>query len=247
MELILIRHGQSYNNALLEDFIHRVEDPPLTGIGEAQAHHLARHIAEGCNPDAQVGLPTGPGQRNGGYAYGITHLYSSAMMRALQTAAPLSAALEIPVAVWLEVHEVGGIWLEKDGVTTGYGGLTRTDLLSAFPSTIVPDNVTESGWWDPALGREDLVGCRARAMRVAYKLRQRAKNEDTANDCVAIVTHGAFLDALLKALLNLLPGDDAFMMHYNTAITRVDFRPDGALLLRCVNRTDHLPYDHLTI
>ena len=44
MELYLIRHAQSLNNALpAED---RVEDAPLTDIGHQQCSHLAKWIPE---------------------------------------------------------------------------------------------------------------------------------------------------------------------------------------------------------
>jgi broad specificity phosphatase PhoE len=47
MELFLIRHGESTNNAL-EDWTQRVEDPLLTERGERQAERTAAHLAAGC-------------------------------------------------------------------------------------------------------------------------------------------------------------------------------------------------------
>jgi broad specificity phosphatase PhoE len=60
---------------------------------------------------------------------------------------------------------------------------------------------------------------------------------------VAIITHGGFMNVLLKALTNQLPASQIYYHHFNTAITRVDFRSDGALSLRYINRFDHLPPD----
>jgi len=56
-----------------------------------------------------------------------------------------------------------------------------------------------------------------------------------------MISHGGFLDALLKVLFNQTSKRRMFYYHYNTAITRLDFREDGRLGLRFVNRVDHLP------
>jgi broad specificity phosphatase PhoE len=67
------------------------------------------------------------------------------------------------------------------------------------------------------------------------------------NERIAIVTHGGFADALLKALLHGAPvsqnghGPDYFYLHFNTAIDRVDFDPDGHLRIAYLNRVAHLP------
>ena len=44
MQLYIIRHAQSYNNALT-DWTERVSDPPLTELGEQQADLLAAYLA----------------------------------------------------------------------------------------------------------------------------------------------------------------------------------------------------------
>jgi 2,3-bisphosphoglycerate-dependent phosphoglycerate mutase/probable phosphoglycerate mutase len=55
-----------------------------------------------------------------------------------------------------------------------------------------------------------------------------------------MVTHGGFIDALIKALINQLPGNYVFYHHFNTAITRVDFFVDDHLDIRYINRIPHL-------
>jgi 2,3-bisphosphoglycerate-dependent phosphoglycerate mutase/probable phosphoglycerate mutase len=161
------------------------------------------------------------------------------MWRALQTARPIGEALGLTPEVWIDIHEVGGIFLDHDetGQAVGYPGQTRPEILAEFPNYILPKGITEEGWWNN--GREDWPGCLGRSIRVADELRNLA--EQVGNDeRVALVTHGGFIDALLKALLNLLPGRHMAFYHYNTAITRLDFWDDGRLGLRYVNRVPHL-------
>ena len=98
MQLYLVRHGESSNNALgTEDASYdeymatRSPDPVLTRTGERQAELVAAHLAEA--------------------GYDITELHCSAMMRAMQTAEPIGKALGILPSVWIDIHEHGGMFL----------------------------------------------------------------------------------------------------------------------------------------
>lgn len=237
MELYIIRHGQSTNNTLT-NHRERVMDPPLTELGWRQAEIVARHLAEGVNLEQQRGVSEEDTHVRTRQGYGITRLYCSAMHRALQTAQPIGRALGLVSEVWVDIHEHGGIYLDygnEKGIV-GYPGRTRSEILSEFPDYILPDEITENGWWNN--GHEDWSSCLGRGIKVANALRRRAANGEQH---IAIVSHGGFIDALLKALLNQLPGRHVFYHHYNTAITRVDFRSDGRLDIRYLNRVDHLP------
>ncbi|MEZ4623031.1 MAG: histidine phosphatase family protein [Caldilineaceae bacterium] len=66
---------------------------------------------------------------------------------------------------------------------------------------------------------------------------------DLVDDRIAMVSHGTFLDALIKALLGHDFAAQMYYTHYNTAITRLDFTPKGFLLMRYLNRTEHLTPD----
>jgi 2,3-bisphosphoglycerate-dependent phosphoglycerate mutase len=246
MELYIIRHGQSVNNALMEDARLRVHDPELTETGHQQAERVARYLAKSTNLEDLVRIPVNDTARQNGHRHRITHLYCSAMHRALQTARPIGQALGLKPEIWLEIHEHGGIYLEKEGVITGHGGRTRAEIVAEFPDYVLPETITEAGWWPTDNGAEDISACQARAIRVAAELRARAADEMTRHDVVALVSHGGFIDCLLKALLNNLPGSTHYYSHYNTAITRVDFIDDGTLILRCTNRIEHLPPELVT-
>jgi 2,3-bisphosphoglycerate-dependent phosphoglycerate mutase len=229
MELYIIRHGQSTNNALTnrED---RGCDPPLTDLGRRQAELLAQHLATGVQRSSDT---TGPG-------YDITHLYCSPMWRALQTARPIGEALSLTPEVWIDIHEWGGIYLdhgEPQGFA-GYPGKTRSEILEEFPDYILPPGITEEGWWNQ--DHEDMAGCAARAIRVTEALRKRAESEER----IAIVTHAGLNSMLVKALHNCLPGQDLWYHLHNAAISRVDF--GESIQIRYLNRVDHLPPEMIT-
>jgi broad specificity phosphatase PhoE len=238
MELYIIRHAQSINNALM-DIRERVMDPALTDLGRRQALAIAEHLAKGVNPEMSIGATeedTSVRRRQG---YGLTRLYCSAMQRALQTARPIGEALELQPEVWVDIHEHGGIYLDRgeEGGLVGYPGKSRGEILAEFPNYVLPDQITEAGWWNR--GFEDWPACQGRAIRVAGQLRELAQQLD-GQERVAIVSHGGFISALLKALMDTLPGADFFFHHFNTAMTRVDFRTDGRLDVRYLNRIPHL-------
>ena len=84
MELYLIRHAQSLNNALSSQ--DRVEDPPLTEIGQRQCDHLAKWI-----PSLK-----------------LTRLVTSPFLRTLQTADHIGRSVRLAPEVRIELHEQGG-------------------------------------------------------------------------------------------------------------------------------------------
>jgi 2,3-bisphosphoglycerate-dependent phosphoglycerate mutase/probable phosphoglycerate mutase len=246
MELYLIRHGQSTNNALMEDQLLRVADPELTEIGQQQAEALAQYLYTTTNRDQLARFRMDAPERQQHHPFRFTHLYCSAMHRAMQTTYPIAKALGLKTEIWIDIHEHGGIYLKKDGVTTGYGGRTRTQIMTDYPEFILPHTVTDEGWWTPTLGEEDLASAQGRAIRVAASLKKRATSPESANDCIALVSHGTFMDALLKAMFNNLPSSDYYHAHYNTAVTRIDIRPNAETLLRYLNRIDHLSPELVT-
>jgi len=235
MELYIIRHAQSTNNALADER-DRVRDPLLTELGERQADILARHLANG--PELQPSASTEDGRDGGGY--GITRLYCSPMWRSLQTAYPIGQSLGLTPEVWTDIHEKGGIFLDHwDGRgPIGYPGKTRQEIQKAFPHCILPEDITEEGWWNR--DHEDWAACHERATRVAQALREQATSSD---ETIALVSHGGFLDALMKALFSQQPDGQLFYYHYNTAVSRIDLNGNGRLDIHYLNRVGHLPVE----
>ena len=242
MELYIIRHAQSTNNALPDERA-RVCDPHLTEIGRRQAELLAAHLATGRDlhpqPTRAWNVPPSP---NGHGGYGIQRLYASAMRRALQTAWPIGQALGLQPEVWLDIHEHGGIWLDHgEGVgIKGYGGITRAELAAEFPGVMAPEEITGAGWWRGS--NEELAAAEARAARVAEMLRGWGQRDEKT----AIITHGAFATFLLRALLGEQAAQPVFYHLDNTSISLVRFRRNNELSVRYLNRLDHLPAELIT-
>lgn len=238
MQLYLIRHGQSTNNAtMLADPTNRQEaDPPLTELGQQQAAAVARFMAEALNVDRWVEQP--PATRQPVYGVGATRLYVSPMLRTLQTCEPIAKALDLQPEIWVDIHEHGGIFLnygDERGIV-GFPGMNRSEISERFPNVKLSPDVRDNGWWDPAAGFESLESSQMRAIRVANSLRLKARSDQR----IVMVTHGTFLDHLIKAMLNILPGNDFRFYHYNTAVTHFDFL-NGLTIMRYQNRFDHLP------
>lgn len=244
MKLFIIRHAQSVNNALPpeREILERVYDPPLTELGRRQAQLLAEHLATGKNPELSSWTSVEATASHRRRGYNITKLYCSAMHRALQTAQPIGQALGLTPEVWLDIHEHGGIYLDdrENGGVIGYPGKTRSDILAEFPQYVLPETITDEGWWTG--GCEDWAGCHSRAIKVAAMLRAQAASEER----IAIVSHGGFIDALLKTLLNQLPSPHVFYYKFNTAISRIDFRNDDRIDFRYWNWVEHLPQELIT-
>ncbi len=234
MKLYIIRHAQSTNNAL-DNARKRVCDPALTTLGFKQAEIVAQHLVTGGDPKVNS-----MGRVNNGSTantYAITHLYCSAMYRAMLTAHLIGEALGLAPEVWLDTHEAGGIFLDNlDGQgKVGYPGKTRPDILAEFPNYILPDEISETGWWTG--GFEERADCHGRAIKVASQLRRWADKDEN----IVLVSHGGFIGSLLKALFNQLPYPHLYFHHYNTGITHIDFHPDDTLEMHYLNRFDHLP------
>ncbi len=247
MYLFLIRHGESTNNVLArlrldyDDYLsRRVPDPDLTETGRKQAELVARHLAGSGHPEnGSNELAT-----SGSLGYGIQRLYVSAMYRALLTAQPIATALNLPAEVHVGIHEHGGMFHghpRTDDVVS-FPGLTRAEMTEQFPGYVLPDGVSDQGWYSG--GYETMDACDVRAQGVADELKARAAEAD--GETIAMVSHGTFVDRLLKALLDT-PGNNSFYFyHYNTAISRIDFLDDDRRVLRYTNRTLHLEPEAVT-
>lgn len=246
MQLYLIRHAQSQNNAtMLYDEKDRHSDPEITELGHRQAEALGRHLRDGVNPDAiidaQIARSPSASTLRG---FEIDRLYCSPMHRTLQTASHIQRATGLTPHVWVDIHEHGGIYLEYEderGIVS-FPGKTRAEIAAEYPDYVLSDDITEDGWWGG--GMESIAAAYGRAIRVAEQLDHMATNEPDVR--IAIVTHGTFMAALLKALFNQLPSDGLWYSHFNTAITRVDVHPNKRRWLRALNRVDHLTPDLLT-
>lgn len=225
MDLVLIRHGQSGNNLIWEQTggtAGRQPDTPLTDLGLAQAAALARWFAED---------PAAPR---------VTELHTSLMHRAVQTAAPLAEALNLPLRGHAELFEVGGPYEEdpETGERSWHPGSPLAALRSLSPRL---EHEADDPWWPGPVEQDHLAAERAR--RVVDGLLPDVRTPQPGR-CVVLVTHGYFSQFLIRALLGITEMNGWIQID-NTAISRFRVTDLGMLAL-ALNAVPHLEPDQVT-
>lgn len=234
MRLYFIRHAQSKNNLLWEtnhSSKGRSHDPALTPLGREQAKMLGAYLR-----DSQNEFPKNWEQK-GRVGFEITHLYVSLMTRALQTASAVSEALGLDMIGRKDLHECGGIYLdnEETGERDGLPGATLSELKARFPRLVLPEGDLHTGWWNRPYEERHERFPRARGV-----IQSMVEIHGGTNDNVALVTHGAFHNALMTVLLGLPEDHSIWISMYNTAITSIDIHEDS-MGINYVNRAVFLP------
>jgi 2,3-bisphosphoglycerate-dependent phosphoglycerate mutase len=247
MELYFIRHGQSINNANWDnpDYIEH-SDPFLTPMGLEQAEVLGKYLKgkQHITNDKAWNIQNQ-------YGFGFTHIYASLMERAVATATPAVRALgTVPFSAWTEIHEEGGIYArEAEDRFNGLPGKPRSFFEKNFPELKLPDEYSESGWWNRPFETE--AERQPRADKIFAELISRhGDREDQPEQRVALVSHGGFFVRLISAMLKLPWRQGAFGMKSwfilnNCSISRFDIRKDD-ISISYINRTDHLPAHLIT-
>jgi 2,3-bisphosphoglycerate-dependent phosphoglycerate mutase len=244
MELYFIRHGQSQNNAGWKDPAYQESpDPLLTDIGYEQIRHLADFF--GKNQDIPESKGWDAQNRRG---FGLTHIYTSLMQRAVGTATPVALALGLPLLTWKDIHEMGGIFSREDkSQPIGLPGMPRSFYETNFPNLTLPANLDESGWWNRPFEANEERQPRVDSV-LADLIARHGDKEGQPVQRVAVVSHGGFFMHLICAMLKLPWRQGAhdlkswFLLN-NCSISRFDFVEDE-VIISYLNRTDHLP-DHL--
>lgn len=246
MELYFIRHGQSVNNAHWNDpGFTESPDPALTNIGVEQAGRLADFLAEKQLVQEHSGWNV-----HNRYGFGLTHIYTSLMERAVHTAAPTARRLGIPFAAWVEIHESGGIFgREGDLKLVGLPGRSRAYFEEGFPELTLPEALDGTGWWNRPFETEEQAHVRAEKLW-AELLSRHGDQNGRPEQRVALVSHGGLFVHLMCAMLNLpwrqaASGLKSWFVLNNCSISRIDVRGDE-ILVCYLNRTDHLPDDMIT-
>lgn len=231
MRLLLIRHGQSSNNHLEDqpDYLQqRQPNPPLTELGHLQAARLAQWA----RTDELFGR--------------ITHLSTSLMTRAVQTASPLAQALRLDVHGLTEAYECGGL---NSGPEQGFAAVAGRDhaALSVECPPLMWPEALQGQPWDGGCEPWAAEGFTARAARVVAELQKLAQEAEV----IALVTHHDFAQYLLANLLGLpaLNGVSLTFRLNNTSTTYLEVDGTGGVnrqMLQWCNRVDHLLPAHIT-
>lgn len=242
MELYFIRHGQSQNNANWGNPDYKESpDPALTELGIEQACYVSEFIK-----GTQTLVNPKEWNTQNRYGFGLTHIYTSLMERAVHTAAPTALALGLPFAAWEEIHESGGIF-GRDGEVKSKGlpGKPRSYFEQNFPELVLPRSLNGTGWWNNR-PQETEEECHLRAKKFLSDLLVRHGDQEGQPEYrVAIFSHGGFYNHLMSVILRIPwrqveQGYTSWFLLNNCAISRFDFRGSEVGIVY-LNRTDHLP------
>ena len=171
MELYLIRHAQSANNAKPE--AQRIADAPLTNLGQEQARRLATWLT----------------------SLRLTRLITSPFLRTLQTAENIRVETGITPEVRIQLHEQGGCYSGYlPSARIGQPGLTRSEIQQQFPEFSIDAALDGEGWW-----RRQPYESRDRARLRARSLLQRTRDEfQCSSERVGFVMHADIKVMLLE-------------------------------------------------
>jgi broad specificity phosphatase PhoE len=240
MHFYIIRHGRrldEYPGSV------RVYNTPLSDIGHQQAEALAEWLG---------------GRR-------LHAIYSSCMLRAIQTALPLQRKTGLPLQIWPVLCEsIVDTWQEKMNKhpedvlvpKSWYGGVPYNEeealeekrakeedyhFLSEFPSRFPSSQLTQpfpwaEAWWKP-LERETREEGFARAELAGQALLSRHRDDEY----VAVICHGNLGDKLLRYLLGLDRFQYRCFSMDETAVSWVEVTERGLRLMHTINSLEHLP------
>ncbi|KAA1258791.1 phosphoglycerate mutase [Rubripirellula obstinata] len=176
MQLYLIRHAESQNNA--RPVHNRVEDPTITPVGHLQAEHLAGWMK----------------------SLKFDHLITSPFKRTLQTTRYVFDVTDHTVHVWHHVFEQGGCFKGfGPDAKEGAPGLGRTSVVDHFPADrcIADETISEQGWWF-GKQRETPQDHSTRVTSVIDRINQTFGDSEQV---VTMVVHAQFERELLHQLV----------------------------------------------
>lgn len=189
--VIAIRHGETAWNA--DARIQGQTDIALNDAGRWQAARLPAALA-----DEAVGA-----------------VYSSDLRRTLDTAAPLAAALGLPV------HADAGLRERHFGAFEGH---TFAEIEARWPDAAMRWRRRDADFGPP--GGEVLADFYARAVDVAARLAAAHPGQ-----AVVLVTHGGVLDCLYRAATRIELQAPRSWQVANAGIHRLLYSPEGFVLV----------------
>jgi probable phosphoglycerate mutase len=191
--IIAVRHGETEWNVDGRNQGHL--DIGLNGAGREQARRLARALADS----------------------DISHIYSSDLSRALDTARTLADLTGTPLTATADLRERCFGDLQ---------GRTFAEIAATLPEQAERWRRRDPDWTPPGPGGESLGSLRTRIARTVHTLAARHTGQT-----IALFTHGGVLDVLYRLATGLGHQDARTWQLGNCAINRLLWTPDGGLSL----------------
>lgn len=220
MELYLIRHAESANNA--RPTYQRVEDPEITAVGRLQSQHLASWLT---TLKADV-------------------LVTSPFLRTLQTVIPVLDSTDHSLEIWHDVFERGGCFRGYDDSMTGAKGMGRGEILRTLGKhasrCAIDVSIEESGWWG-----ERPVESDAEADQRARDVCRRLLRTFTDGQVVVLLIHADLKRLMLAEMMTGQMDVSRLGPMRNAGITKIN-RIEDDWQLDYFNSVTHLPAKLIT-
>jgi 2,3-bisphosphoglycerate-dependent phosphoglycerate mutase len=117
-------------------------------------------------------------------------------------------------------------------------------MMEVCPNVVVPDDVTDNGWWFHEWETFADTAQLAYDNGLAFIEYLRTNYADT-DERVAAVSHGGSGSKFLEALFAIPDTSYTRFAHHNTAVSKIIITTDQ-VRLRYLNRIDHLPEEAVT-
>ena len=232
MKVLLLRHGESANNALFKHIektrtgatreelvqqwrIQRSEDPALTTQGVEQARRAGKFYSSL-------------------FAKAKIWVYSSPTLRALQTSKEFVRSINVagPVAVLGNLYERDGIYHTHRKVRSR----TKEELKSIFPE--FDFSSLPAGPWYQLDHKETSVEAVERSQDIVRDwLTSPSFIQQNTHSVVVLVVHRELISLIIDAFIG---GSDVSFFHDNTATTLIDIASKDEIQFRWINRMDHI-------
>ncbi len=212
----LVRHGESEANRAHERSLQARpgeilpppvwRDPALTELGRRQAVRAGQALR----------------------SQGVERLYTSPLLRALETAHEIAAVAGCRVEVWGELCET---------FFSSRAPFSRSEITARFPDFALHALPCDAAgdWWT-ALRDKVWDDVFRRASASAGRLRELAKSDEGS---VAVVVHGGLGSSMLDHLLELSPAQYVRFELANCSFSTVKLDAERGVL-RQLNNTEHL-------
>ena len=216
MELYLIRHAESANNA--RPTYERVEDPAITPVGRLQAVHLADWLA----------------------TLAADALITSPFLRTLQTAIPILESTSFTMQIWHNVFERGGCFRGYDETNlAGAMGMSRGQILRTLGQhagrCTLDESIDDEGWWGEQEPELDIE-----AERRSREVCERLLSTFGAEQVVVLLIHADLKRLMLTEMMDDHVNVSKLGPMRNAGITKVN-RVNGRWQLDYFNSVTHLP------
>lgn len=203
--ITFVRHAESCGNVGIpyEHEFHK-DDPPLSPDGLIQAERLASSFQTD----------------------NVTKIFSSSLIRAVQTAYPTAEKLSMNVVFLPDLMETG----------TEISGADLTLLKTKYPLAVPCISEPTPAGGTLLLGNEDREAFVRRGKRCLDYFHSVAED----GDHIMVVSHGSYFGYLVRAALGISLPESFCWQVDNCSMTRVIYRSDGIPKLSFANYTGHL-------